>query len=204
MLVVLADVWGGHSPGCGLTELTISDESMNANGPGNNPSCGGDCGQGGNNSTTEAFAGGVGCGQVGGDTAPKNGTSGIGGMGGGGGNGQDCTGMGAVGWVNTGSVTLSFTNGMGGNGGGGGNCCDSGGGGGGGGAGGGGGGGHGNGDNFSTSGGLGGSFAIKSELSTTLAPPTGSLANPCDCDQDVDACFGCITIQFCLTPDCQN
>ncbi len=192
----------GGNPGCGglFPQSAISDESMNANGPGSLTECG-DCAQGGNNSTTEEFAGGAGCEIEGGDTAPTKGTSGIGGMGGRGGNGQDCGGPGTVGWTNTGSVTLSFANGMGGNGGGGGKCCDSGGGGGGGGAGGGGGGGHGNANDASVAGGDGGSFAIKSELSTTLSGPSIQ-ENPCLCP--VSSCFGCVTVQFCLTPDCEN
>ena len=192
---------GGHNPGChGVNLYIISDESGNANGPGLLEGYCGGCAEGGN-VTKGDFDGGRGCESAGGGVVPESGWSGIGGIGGAGGKGQGCNGPSRVGWSNTGSVTLSFTNGAGGNGGGAGDCCDSGGGGGGGGAGGGGGGGHGNGDTESISGGAGGSFAIKSEISTTIEPPQYGPENTCYCDGE---CWGCVAIQFCLTSDCQD
>ena len=192
---------GGNGDSCGLGFCSVSDHDGSDGGTaiadegGDKTAAGGanSCPDtGGNNGT-----GGPACTSAGGDTPPGGGQDGFGGRGGSGGDGQNCTGPGTVGWTNTGAADLTFTNGEGGSGGGGTSCCDAGGGGGGGGDGGGGGGGHGNASFASFGGAGGGSFAIKSELSTGLAP-TNFVGNACGTSS------GCVEINFCLTIACEN
>lgn len=113
----------------------------------------------------------------------------FGGDGGAGGSGPTCSGSGASGWINTGSIDLSMTSGEGGKGSSNTKACDAGGGGGGGGWGGGGGGGHANDLGNSVPGGGGGSFALVSTRASSSAP-THRPANPCS-DRN-----GCVQIEF--------
>lgn len=116
--------------------------------------------------------GGQGVGGLGQGGGSEDGMAGIGGRGGAGGEGAGDKVSGNPGWVNTGSITLTLTDGQGGVGGGDSSSCTAGGGAGGGGWGGGGGGSHGNTDSHPGAGGGGGSFSIPSTSSDGEAPTT--------------------------------